>query len=108
MTTTSSAPSLQDQNETRSKLGRLNLRVTERQDNLIRRAAAATNRSVTDFVLESVAFEAERVLAEQRWFMLSEDERMKFNELLDRPLAADDTALRQMMRERRQFDLSDL
>lgn len=91
-----------------SKAGRLNLRVTERQDHLIRRAAAALDKSVTEFVLESVALEAERVLAEQRWFMLSEAEWTRFHELLDQPLPADDQRLRRLLSERRQIDLSDL
>jgi uncharacterized protein (DUF1778 family) len=91
-----------------SKEGRLNLRVTERQDHLIRRAAAALDKSVTEFVLDSVALEAERVLAEQRWFMLSETEWSRFHELLDQPLPADDQRLQRLLSERRQIDLSDL
>lgn len=91
-----------------SKEGRLNLRVTERQDHLIRRAAAALDKSVTEFVLDSVALEAERVLAEQRWFMLSEAEWTRFHELLDQPIPADDQRLRRLLTERRQIDLSDL
>lgn len=106
-TVTSSTPSQRETTEARSKEGRLNLRVTERQDNLIRRAAAAVDKSVTDFILESVAFEAERVLAEQRWFMLSEAEWTRFHELLDQP-AVDDPQLRKMLRVRREIDLSDL
>ena len=54
-----------DNTESR-KDSRLNLRVTPRQDHLIRRAAAALDKSVTEFVLDSVSLEAERVLAEQR------------------------------------------
>jgi uncharacterized protein (DUF1778 family) len=91
-----------------SKEGRLNLRVTERQDHLIRRAAAAVDKTVTEFVLESVALEAERVLAEQRWFMLSEAEWTRFHELLDQPLPANDEGLRRLLTERRQIDLADL
>lgn len=106
-TVMSSTPSQRETTEARSKEGRLNLRVTERQDNLIRRAAAAVDKSVTDFILESVAFEAERVLAEQRWFMLSEAEWTRFHELLDQP-AVDDPQLRKMLRVRREIDLSDL
>ena len=90
-----------------SKEGRLNLRVTERQDHLIRRAAAALDKSVTEFVLESVALEAERVLAEQRWFMLSEAEWARFHELLDRPIPAD-KQLRRLLTVRQQIDLTDL
>jgi uncharacterized protein (DUF1778 family) len=105
---TSPAQSVEPTDQRSSKEGRLNLRVTERQDHLIRRAAAALDKSVTEFVLDSVALEAERVLAEQRWFMLSEAEWSRFHELLDQPLPADDQRLQRLLRERRQIDLSDL
>jgi uncharacterized protein (DUF1778 family) len=104
--TTQQAAELADQRP--SKGARLNLRVTDRQDHLIRRAAAALDKSVTEFVLESVALEAERVLAEQRWFMLSEAEWDRFHELLDQPLPAGDQRLRRLLSERRKIDVSDL
>ncbi len=100
--------SVESSDQRTSKEGRLNLRMTERQDHLIRRAAAALDKSVTEFVLESVALEAERVLAEQRWFMLSESQWARFHELLDRPLPTDDQRLRLLLSERRQIDLFDL
>ena len=90
------------------KDSRLNLRVTPRQGYLIRRAAAALDKSVTEFVLDSVALEAERVLAEQRWFMLPEGEWERFNELLERPVPVDDVKLRDVLTARREIDLSDL
>jgi uncharacterized protein (DUF1778 family) len=105
---TSLAQSVESTDQRSSKEARLNLRVTERQDHLIRRAAAALDKSVTEFVLDSVALEAERVLAEQRWFMLSEAEWSRFHELLDQPLPADDQRLQRLLSERRQIDLSDL
>jgi uncharacterized protein (DUF1778 family) len=107
-TITPPALSAESTDQRASKEGRLNLRVTERQDHLIRRAAAALDKSVTEFVLESVALEAERVLAEQRWFMLSEAEWTRFHELIDQPLPSDDQRLRRLLSERRQIDLSGL
>ena len=101
------APLTPDVEPRPAKEGRLNLRVTERQDHLIRRAAAALDKSVTEFVLESVALEAERVLAEQRWFMLSEAEWARFHALLEQPLPADDR-LRRLLTVRQQIDLSGL
>ena len=94
---------------TESRKGsRLNLRVTPRQDHLIRRAAAALDKSVTEFVMDSVSLEAERVLAEQRWFMLSETEWNVFHELLEQPIPTDDSRLRALLTVRREIDLSDL
>jgi uncharacterized protein (DUF1778 family) len=90
------------------KDARLNLRVTPRQDHLIRRAAAAVDKSVTEFIMDSVSLEAERVLADQRWFMLTESEWNRFHEILDQPVRTDDSKLRQMLTVRHNIDLSDL
>jgi uncharacterized protein (DUF1778 family) len=64
---------------------RLNLRTTARQDTLIRLAARTTNKTVTDFVLESASNAAEQVLADRRWFMLDDAAWASFEDLLDRP-----------------------
>lgn len=69
-----------------NKNQRIAVRATERQENLIRRAAEATDRSMTDFILESASTEAERVLADRRWFMLNDAQWSEFNRLLDAPL----------------------
>jgi uncharacterized protein (DUF1778 family) len=53
---------------------------------LIRSAAAAQDKSVRDFVLESATINAERVLADRRWFVLSKDEWRDFEALLDAPV----------------------
>lgn len=66
---------------------RLNLRTSTQQQQLIRRAAAAMDKSVTDFVLESATANAERVLADRRWFALSEEQWDDFETLLDAPVA---------------------
>ena len=90
-----------------SKDSRLNLRVSTNQEQLIRRAAAATERSVTDFVLDSAAERAETVLAERRWFILSEEQFDRFEELLDAPFEPSD-ALRSFLATPPLVDLSDL
>jgi uncharacterized protein (DUF1778 family) len=90
-----------------SKDSRLNLRVSTTQEQLIRRAATATGRSVTDFVLDSAAQHAETVLAERRWFILSDDEFGRFEELLEAPLEPSD-ALRSFLATPPSVDLSDL
>lgn len=73
--------------ETRSaKDQRVNLRVSGRQEQLIRQAAAASDRTMTDFILESVVEHAERVLADRRWFLASEEQWAELQKLLDAPL----------------------
>lgn len=64
---------------------RLNIRTSAQKQHLIRSAAAALDKSVTDFVLESATTNAERVLADRRWFNLSEDAWEDFQALLDAP-----------------------
>lgn len=66
---------------------RLNIRTSTQEQQLIRSAAAAVHKSVTDFVLESVTTNAERVLADRRWFVLSEQTWNEFEALLDAPVA---------------------
>jgi uncharacterized protein (DUF1778 family) len=78
----------------------MNVRSSPEQDRLIRRAAAATHRSVSEFVLESATDRAARVLADRRWFDLDGEAFGRFRAMLDRPtvfkprlaasLAADD------------------
>ncbi|MDO8389023.1 MAG: DUF1778 domain-containing protein [Actinomycetota bacterium] len=101
-------PTIEADKSESKKEARLNLRVTPRQDHLIRRAAAALDKSVTEFVLDSISLEAERVLAEQRWFILSESEWTLFHEMLEQPIPTDDLRLRELLTVRREIDLSDL
>jgi uncharacterized protein (DUF1778 family) len=63
----------------------MDLRVDPRRDALIRHAAEARGKTVTEFVLDAAAVEAEHVLADQRFFLLDEERWAHFNALLDRP-----------------------
>lgn len=64
---------------------RINLRATDRQENLIRTGAEATGISVTDFILDSACLQAEHVLADKREFIVSPKQWKVFVEALDRP-----------------------
>ena len=65
-----------------TKTRRLDLRLTEEQDALIRRAAEQDTRSISDFVLSAATLEAQRRLADQRFFILNEEEHARFEEIL--------------------------
>ena len=65
---------------------RLNFRASAQQQQLIRRAAEATDSTVTDFILGSVLESAERVLADRKWFVASDEQWAEFQALLDAPL----------------------
>lgn len=69
-----------------AKSQRINLRATERQEALLRRAAETTDHSLTDFILGSAVDQAERVLADRRWFTATDDQFAEFLRLLDAPL----------------------
>ncbi|MDH6238173.1 DUF1778 domain-containing protein [Cryobacterium sp. CG_9.6] len=82
-----------------SKNQRLNVRLTDRQEQLIRRAAEATDRTVTDFVLEITSQEAERILADRRWFVATNEQWDEFDRLLSLPLPADSKLVRLSQRQ---------
>ena len=65
---------------------RIDLRATPRQETLIQQAASQTDRSVSEFILSSATLEAERILAERRWFTVSSEQFEAVEALLDAPL----------------------
>ncbi|OMH23291.1 hypothetical protein BKD30_13155 [Tersicoccus phoenicis] len=69
-----------------SKRQRINLRATDRQESLLRLAAEATDHTLTEFVLGSAVDQAERVLADRRWFIATDDQFDEFTRLLDAPV----------------------
>lgn len=64
---------------------RWDFRVPREANDLVRVAAAATDRSLTEFVVEAATIEAERVLADRTQFSLAESQWQRFAELLERP-----------------------
>jgi uncharacterized protein (DUF1778 family) len=72
-------------NRASARDSRLNIRTTNRQDALIRRAAQAMDKSVTEFVLDSASVAAEHVLADRRFFVADEESWLAFEAALDRP-----------------------
>ena len=78
-----------------AKTRRLELRLTEEQNILIRSAATYTSRSISEFVLSAATLEAQRRLADQRFFILNEEEHARFEEILQAP-PTDDPKLRKL------------
>ena len=66
----------------------INLRASQRQKALIDRAAEALGRSRSDFMLETACREAEAVLLDRRYFVISEDAFRRFTAILDKPPAS--------------------
>ncbi len=70
----------------RVKSERINLRATPEQATTLQQAAAASGRTVTDFVLASAVVQAQRDLAERRWFSVSAVDFEALEALLTEPL----------------------
>lgn len=64
---------------------RWDFRVAADADELVRRAAHVSHRTLTDFVVEAAVVEADRVLGDRTRFALEDEQWMRFMEVLDRP-----------------------
>jgi uncharacterized protein (DUF1778 family) len=64
---------------------RLNIRTSAKQDKLIRQAAQAVDKSVSEFVLDSATATAEHVLADRRYFAVTDEAWQAFEAALERP-----------------------
>lgn len=61
------------------------MRLTERQEQVIRQAAELKNKTLTSFILETAYEAAEQVLVDKRRFVLNEEQWAAFNAALDAP-----------------------
>ena len=64
---------------------RIGLRATAEQEAILLRAANASHKSLTEFILDSACLAAETTLLEQRLFWVSEAQSNALQELLDCP-----------------------
>jgi uncharacterized protein (DUF1778 family) len=72
---------------TAAKDSRLHVRLSSEQDALIRHAAEAEGKNLTDFSVEAIVGRARDVLADRRLFLLGDAAWKEFQALLDRPVA---------------------
>lgn len=82
---------------------RLGLRATPQQEALIRRAAARSRKSVTEFILDSTCTAAEQALLEQCYFPVGSKEWNAFQAALDRPPRAR-PELKQLLKTKAPWD----
>lgn len=71
---------------TETRKAPINIRALPSQRTLIDRAAAALNKSRSDFMLEAACREAENVLLDQRLFFLKKEEFETFDAALKAPV----------------------
>ena len=70
---------------TATRSSRLGLRATPQQETVLRRAAEVSNKSMTDFILDSAYQAAEQTLLDQRLFLVASSQSQALLSLLDRP-----------------------
>jgi uncharacterized protein (DUF1778 family) len=68
-----------------TKTNRVNLRVAQADDALIRQAAEVTCESLSDFIVTGSRERAERILADRRTFVLDDEAWDRFTSALERP-----------------------
>ncbi|NVZ10964.1 DUF1778 domain-containing protein [Allochromatium humboldtianum] len=68
-----------------TRTSRLGLRATPEQEVVLRRAAEAAHKSLTDFILDAACQAAEQTLLDQRLFMVSGSQYQAILDMLDRP-----------------------
>jgi len=81
----------------------INIRIEDKRRSLIDRAAEASGKDRTQFVLDAATREAESVLVDQRFFQLDAKAFAKFSAALDAP-TRDNPRLRQLLRSRAPWD----
>jgi uncharacterized protein (DUF1778 family) len=84
---------------TATRSARLGLRATPQQEAVLRRAAEASHKSMTDFILDSACQAAEQVLLDQRLFLVDDSQAQALLDLLDRP-EQDNAGLRELFSRR--------
>lgn len=89
-----------------AKTSRLGFRASEPQANVIRMASDISHKSLTDFIMDSAYQAAEKVILDQRLFMVSEDVFIQFSDMLDRP-EQDNEELKDLFSSSSPWDLND-
>jgi len=84
---------------------KLDLRLTRKAKLALQEAASASNRSVSDFVLESALARADETLADRRTFVLNADQWKAFLAELDSPPSSL-PRLKRLLKEPGFFDAS--
>lgn len=80
-------PTRSDPKTRASRSSRLGLRATREQEAVLRKAAQASGKSLTEFILDSACEAAEHALLDQRLFLVSNRRYRALLELLDQPVA---------------------
>ena len=88
---------------TTARTARMGLRATPQQEAILRRAAEAAHKSLTDFILDSACHAAEQTLLNQRLFMVSGSQYAALMDKLDQP-PQDNAGLRDLFARKAPWD----
>lgn len=86
-----------------SKNERIDIRTSAQAKRALRDAAAARSKSVSEFVLDAALKEADAILADQRRFVLTDEQWTLFTQALDAP-AKPKPHLEKLLREKSVFE----
>lgn len=86
-----------------TRIARLGVRATPVQEAMLRRAAAAAHKSLTEFILDAACSAATQTLLDQRLFMVSDEQYQGLLEMLDRP-EEDNAGLRELFQRQAPWD----
>jgi uncharacterized protein (DUF1778 family) len=89
------------------KTSRLGFRASESQARIIRMASDISHKSLTDFIMNSAYEAAEKVILDQRLFMVSEEVYNTFLEMLARP-EQENKKLQDLLTSSSPWDLDDI
>ncbi len=91
----------------RAKTSRLGFRASESQAKVIRMASDISHKSLTEFITDSAYQAAEKIILDQRLFMVSGDIFNQFTDILDRP-EQDNEGLKDLFSSSSPWDLNDV
>ncbi len=90
-----------------TKTSRLGFRASESQAKIIRMASDISHKSLTEFITDSAYQAAEKIILDQRLFMVSSDIFNQFSEILDRP-EQENEGLKDLFSSSSPWDLNDV
>lgn len=87
-----------------SRSERIDIRATPSAKQLLQQAARATNKTVSEFLLDSALSAASETLADQRLFILDDEQWEQFTTELDRGPTVSKPRLKKLLEEPGVFD----
>ncbi|MBN1929193.1 MAG: DUF1778 domain-containing protein [Chlorobiaceae bacterium] len=81
------------------KSERIDVRASASVKQLLQKAAQASHKSVSEFLLDAGITAANQTLADRRRFELNDERWRQFQELLDRPVSAPDSRMKALLTE---------